>query len=51
MSHTAGKKKEEKMKRACVDAAGNYSGILNSAYTALSFGNLVKIRKVVSFHS
>ena len=32
------------MKRASVDAAGNYLGILNSAYhnAALSFGNLVK---------
>lgn len=41
------------MKRASVDAAGNYLGILNSAYhnAALSFGNLVKIRKGVSFHS
>lgn len=62
MSHTAGKlecsinqtllqEERRKMKRICVDAAGNYLGILNSAYTALSFGNLVKIRKVVSFHS
>lgn len=35
------------MKRASVDAAGNYLGILNSAYhnAALSFGNLVKNSK------
>lgn len=56
MSHTAGKlecsinqtllqEERRKMKRICVDAAGNYLGILNSAYTALSFGDLVNFEK------
>ena len=56
MSHTAGKlecsinqtllqEEGRKMKRICVDAAGNYLGILNSAYTALSFGDLVNFEK------